>query len=67
MTAESTEADPFLTVAEIAVMMRVSKMTVYRLVHEQRIETVRIGRAFRVRESEVHKYMARVTSPVTHP
>lgn len=67
MTAASTEDDPFLTVAEISAMMRVSKMTVYRLIHEQEIETVRIGRAFRVRESQVHRYMTRMTSPAVLP
>ena len=38
----------FLTVAEVAAMMRVSKMTVYRLVHAGELPAVRVGRSFRV-------------------
>ena len=38
----------FLTVAEVAAVMRVSKMTVYRLVHSGELPSVRVGRSFRV-------------------
>ena len=38
----------FLTVAEVAEIMRVSKMTVYRLVHSGELPAVRVGRSFRV-------------------
>ena len=38
----------FLTVAEVAAMMRVSKMTVYRLVHGGELPAARVGRSFRV-------------------
>ena len=40
----------FLTVAEVAAMMRVSKMTVYRLVHSGELPALRVGRSFRVPE-----------------
>jgi len=43
----------FLTVAEVADIMRVSKMTVYRLVHSGDLPAVRFGRSFRVPESAV--------------
>lgn len=43
----------FLTVAEVADRMRVSKMTVYRLVHGGELPAVRFGRSFRVQESAV--------------
>ncbi len=43
----------FLTVAEVADMMRVSKMTVYRLVHSGDLPAIRFGRSFRVPESSV--------------
>ncbi|GAA3727313.1 hypothetical protein GCM10022239_00140 [Leifsonia bigeumensis] len=43
----------FLTVAEVAEMMRVSKMTVYRLVHAGELPAIRFGRSFRVPESAV--------------
>ena len=43
----------FLTVAEVADMMRVSRMTVYRLVHSGQLPAIRFGRSFRVPESAV--------------
>ena len=47
----------FLTVAEVAAMMRVSKMTVYRLVHNGELPAVRVGRSFRVTEADVNEYL----------
>ena len=47
----------FLTVAEVASVMRVSKMTVYRLVHSGELPAVRVGRSFRVPEKAVHDYL----------
>lgn len=47
----------FLTVAEVAEMMRVSKMTVYRLVHAGDLPAVRVGRSFRVHETAVSEYL----------
>jgi excisionase family DNA binding protein len=47
----------FLTVAEVAQIMRVSKMTVYRLVHGGELPAVRVGRSFRVPEAAVHRYL----------
>jgi excisionase family DNA binding protein len=47
----------FLTVAEVASVMRVSKMTVYRLVHSGELGAVRVGRSFRVPERAVHEYL----------
>ena len=49
----------FLTVAEVAAMMRVSKMTVYRLVHSGELEAVRVGRSFRVPESAVEEFLSK--------
>ena len=47
----------FLTVAEVAELMRVSKMTVYRLVHSGQLGAVRVGRSFRVPEQAVQEYL----------
>ena len=47
----------FLTVAEVASIMRVSKMTVYRLVHSGDLPAVRVGRSFRVPEDAVNTYL----------
>ncbi len=47
----------FLTIAEVASVMRVSKMTVYRLVHGGDLPAVRVGRSFRVSEEDVNEYL----------
>jgi excisionase family DNA binding protein len=47
----------FLTVAEVAALMRVSKMTVYRMVHAGELPAVRVGRSFRVPEKAVQDYL----------
>ena len=52
----------FLTVAEVAEMMRVSNMTVYRLVHSGELPAVRFGRSFRIPESAV---IAAIETPIS--
>ncbi len=47
----------FLTVAEVAAAMRVSKMTVYRLVHAGDLPAARVGRSFRVPQQAVDEYL----------
>ena len=42
------QAPRFVTVAEVAELMRVSKMTVYRMIHSGDIPAVRVGKSFRV-------------------
>ncbi len=50
--------DPkFFTVAEVASIMRVSKMTVYRLVHAGDMPAIRVGRSYRVPESAVNDFL----------
>jgi excisionase family DNA binding protein len=39
--------------------MRVSKMTVYRLVHSGELEAVRVGRSFRVPEAAVEEFLSK--------
>jgi len=59
MAAEATplSAVRFLTVADVAAIIRVSKMTVYRLVHSRALEAIRVGRSFRVPERAVDQYL----------
>jgi excisionase family DNA binding protein len=54
----------FLTVAEVAALMRVSKMTVYRMVHAGELPAVRFGRSYRVPESAVTELLQRPASDV---
>ena len=46
-----------LTVAEVAAILRVSKMTVYRLVHSGEMPAVQVGRSYRVPEQVVDDYL----------
>ena len=59
MAAEATPLSDvrFLTVAEVAAIMRVSKMTVYRLVHGSGLPAAAVGRSFRVPQSAAHAYL----------
>ncbi|MGH2692722.1 MAG: helix-turn-helix domain-containing protein [Actinomycetota bacterium] len=56
MTQDFREAQ-FATVNEVAQLLRVSKMTVYRLINQGDLPAVRIGRGFRIREEDVHRYL----------
>jgi excisionase family DNA binding protein len=47
-----------LTVAEVASSMRVSSMTVYRLIKSGDLAAVRVGHNYRVRRDEVERYLA---------
>ena len=53
----------FLTVAEVADMMRVSSMTVYRMVHAGEMPAIRFGRSFRIPKSAV---VAVIQKPISH-
>jgi excisionase family DNA binding protein len=54
----TTEAWPeLMTVAEVAAILRVSKMTVYRLVRDGSIDTTRIGRGYRLHAASVREYV----------
>jgi excisionase family DNA binding protein len=48
----------FLTVAEVAGMLRVSSMTVYRLIKAGDIRALRVGKSYRVPEDEIDRYLA---------
>ena len=48
----------FVTVAEVAGQLRVSNMTVYRLVQSGQLPATRVGRSYRIREADVDRYLA---------
>lgn len=56
MTLEAPRVQ-FLTVAEVADVMRVSRMTVYRLVHAGELPAVRVGKSFRVPQQALETYL----------
>jgi excisionase family DNA binding protein len=50
-----------MTVVEIAVMMRVSRATVYRLLHAGHLPSIRVGRSLRVPREAVETYVRTAT------
>jgi excisionase family DNA binding protein len=55
---EEHEDSRFLTVTEVAATLRVSNMTVYRLINTGSLAAVRIGKSFRIREDDLNRYLA---------
>ena len=50
--------DRLLTVGEVAATMRVSNMTVYRLIKGGQLAAIRVGKNYRIRESEIDRYLS---------
>lgn len=50
--------DGLLTVSEVADLMRVSNMTVYRLIKSGSLAAIRVGKNYRIRESDVNRYLS---------
>lgn len=46
-----------LTVGEVAGLMRVSNMTVYRLIKSGQLSAVRVGKNYRIRRADVDRYL----------
>lgn len=49
--------DRLLTVGEVAATMRVSNMTVYRLIKAGDMPAIRVGKNYRIRESDMDRYL----------
>ncbi len=49
--------DRLLMVREVAELMRVSNMTVYRLIKAGDLPAIRVGENFRIRRSDVESYL----------
>jgi excisionase family DNA binding protein len=49
--------DRLLMVREVAELMRVSNMTVYRLIKAGDLPAIRVGKNFRIRRSDVEGYL----------
>jgi excisionase family DNA binding protein len=47
-----------LTVAEVAAAMRVSNMTVYRLIKGGELAAIRVGKNYRIRERDLQRYLS---------
>lgn len=55
-----------LTAGEVADLLRVSTMTVYRLIRAGELPAVRVGRSYRVRQVDLDAYLeAQLVDPST--
>ncbi|WP_258061809.1 helix-turn-helix domain-containing protein [Arthrobacter sp. ZGTC412] len=52
-----------MTIAEVAQVLRVSKMTVYRLVHAHALAAMRFGNSYRIPEDAVEEYVRKAAAP----
>lgn len=55
--AERGFGEPLLTVGEVANLMRVSNMTVYRLIKSGQMSAIRVGKNYRIRRGDVDRYL----------
>ncbi len=58
MTQSPQAKSNFVTVGEVARQLRVSNMTVYRLISAGELPAVRVGKSYRLREEDVDAYIA---------
>jgi len=58
LTVKSNASARFLTAAEVAGLLRVSTMTVYRLIKGGQLAAVRVGKSYRVSEDDVDRFLA---------
>lgn len=56
--------EPYMTINEVAALLRVSYWTVYRLIQNREITGVRIGRSHRIVPNSVAAYRARLLQEV---
>jgi excisionase family DNA binding protein len=57
--------DALWTVAEVAGHMRVSNMTVYRLIKSGQLPAIRVGKNFRIRARDLAAYLDAGSTRVT--
>lgn len=51
--------DELLTVIQVAKILKVSKMTVYRYIKASKLVAIKAGRDFRIKKSEFDKFLER--------
>ena len=49
--------DKLLTCSEVQEILRISKSKLYRLIHKEKLPVIRLGSTFRIRKSELEKFL----------
>ena len=62
--ASGPPRDALLTVAEVAEVLRVSNMTVYRLIKATDLPALRVGKNYRIREADLQAFLTAGTLTV---
>ena len=65
MIDKQAGGDILLTVGEVAATMRVSNMTVCRLIRAGQLRAIRVGKLYRIRESDMNRYLSERTLTVS--
>jgi excisionase family DNA binding protein len=60
---EGARLGTLLTVAEVARLLRVSNMTVYRLIKSGELRAIRVGKSFRIQQQDLTVFL---TDGVVH-
>lgn len=58
MARTPIDSERLWTVAEVADHMRVSNMTVYRLIKRGELRAIRVGKNYRLRGSDLDEYLS---------
>lgn len=58
-TPQEVMADRLLTVEQVAKRLQVTKMTIYRYIKANKIAAIKIGKEYRLKESELQKFLER--------
>jgi DNA binding domain, excisionase family len=53
----TTNKNQFMTVVEVANLMRVKPLTVYRLLNNQKLPAVKFGNSWRIHKEELYKQL----------
>lgn len=51
--------DELLTIIQVAELLKVSKMTVYRYIKAKKLLAIKAGRDFRIKQSDFEKFLER--------
>lgn len=62
---EAFSGGGLMTVSEVAAAMRVSNMTVYRLIKNGELPAVRVGKNYRLRGSDLERFLEERSVPTT--
>lgn len=62
MVKEPPKSATFLTVGEVADYMRLSRMTVYRMIERGEMPALRVGRSFRVPRVAIEQIVSQTMS-----